>query len=118
MKILKYLISLLILSVPPEHISCKFPSIFKTLSKSINFFLNDKFWINDGPLEYHRATSGTTRSYPSPLGIMPIHQFRRKPNKYGKTPLWESNPGPIGTKALSHPKIPLGYKAMGTKSIN
>ncbi|KAF5784703.1 hypothetical protein HanXRQr2_Chr10g0420041 [Helianthus annuus] len=24
--------------------------------------------ITDGPLEYHRATSKTTRSYPSPLG--------------------------------------------------
>ncbi|MFS7983643.1 hypothetical protein Hanom_Chr11g00976901 [Helianthus anomalus] len=32
------------------------------------FFLNGKFWITDGPLEYHRATSRTTRSYPSPLG--------------------------------------------------
>ncbi|MFS7944716.1 putative hydro-lyase [Helianthus anomalus] len=26
------------------------------------FFLNGKFWITDGPLEYHRVTSGTTRS--------------------------------------------------------
>ncbi|MFS7949943.1 hypothetical protein Hanom_Chr06g00577561 [Helianthus anomalus] len=42
--------------------------------------------MTDRPLEYHRATSGTTRSYPSPLGILPIHQFRRKPNKYGETP--------------------------------
>ncbi|MFS7943830.1 hypothetical protein Hanom_Chr06g00504811 [Helianthus anomalus] len=33
----------------------------------INFF-EQQFWITDGPLEYHRATSGTTRSYPSPLG--------------------------------------------------
>ncbi|MFS7889139.1 hypothetical protein Hanom_Chr00s000003g01603401 [Helianthus anomalus] len=32
------------------------------------FFLNGKFWITDGPLEYYRATSRTTRSYPSPLG--------------------------------------------------
>ncbi|MFS8000099.1 hypothetical protein Hanom_Chr12g01174391 [Helianthus anomalus] len=55
-------------------------------------------------MEYHRATSGTTRSYPSPIGIMPIHQFRRKPNKYGKTPLWESNPRPIGPETLSHPQ--------------
>ncbi|MFS7978110.1 putative polyribonucleotide nucleotidyltransferase [Helianthus anomalus] len=37
-------------------------------------FFELKIWITDGPLEYHRATSGTTRSYPSPLGIMPIHQ--------------------------------------------
>ncbi|KAJ0682942.1 hypothetical protein HanPI659440_Chr16g0652911 [Helianthus annuus] len=50
------------------------------------FFLNGKFWITDGSLEYHRATSGTTRSYPSRLGIIHIHQFRRKPNKYEKTP--------------------------------
>ncbi|MFS7982871.1 hypothetical protein Hanom_Chr11g00967871 [Helianthus anomalus] len=46
-------------------------------------FFNGKF----GSLEYHCAINGTTRSYPSPLGIMHIHQFRRKPNKYGKTPL-------------------------------
>ncbi|MFS7979628.1 hypothetical protein Hanom_Chr10g00929941 [Helianthus anomalus] len=38
----------------------------------------------DVPLEYHRGTSRTTRSYLSPQGIMPIHKFRRKPNKYGK----------------------------------
>ncbi|MFS7949699.1 hypothetical protein Hanom_Chr06g00574651 [Helianthus anomalus] len=51
------------------------------------FFFERQIWITDGPLEYHRVTSGTTRSYPSPLGIiMPIHQFRRKPNKYGTTP--------------------------------
>ncbi|MFS7929423.1 hypothetical protein Hanom_Chr04g00332381 [Helianthus anomalus] len=65
------------------------------------YFFERQIWITDGPLEYHRATRGTTRSYPSPLGIM-SHQFRRKPNKHGKTPLWESNPGPIGPKALSH----------------
>ncbi|MFS7997207.1 hypothetical protein Hanom_Chr12g01138951 [Helianthus anomalus] len=40
-------------------------------------------WITDGALEYNRATSGTTRSYPSPLDIMHIHQFRCKHNKYG-----------------------------------
>ncbi|MFS8009794.1 hypothetical protein Hanom_Chr14g01289541 [Helianthus anomalus] len=67
------------------------------------FFFERQIWITDGPLEYHRATSGTTRSYPSPLDIMSIHQFRRKPNKYGKIPLWESNPGPIGPKILSQP---------------
>ncbi|MFS8007543.1 hypothetical protein Hanom_Chr14g01262251 [Helianthus anomalus] len=48
------------------------------------FFLKRQIWITDGPLEYHRDTSGTTRSYPSPLGIMPTHQFRSKLNKYGK----------------------------------
>ncbi|MFS7986770.1 hypothetical protein Hanom_Chr11g01014181 [Helianthus anomalus] len=46
-----------------------------------------KIWITNGPLEYHHATNRTTRSYPSPLGIMHMHQFRRKPNKYGKTSL-------------------------------
>ncbi|MFS7959276.1 hypothetical protein Hanom_Chr08g00689221 [Helianthus anomalus] len=51
------------------------------------FFFERQIWITDGLLEYHRATSRTTRSYPSPLGIMPIHQFRRKPNKYGKNPI-------------------------------
>ncbi|MFS7965448.1 hypothetical protein Hanom_Chr09g00762361 [Helianthus anomalus] len=56
----------------------------------IFFFFEQQIWITDGPLKYYRATSGTTRSYPSPLGIM-SHQFRRKPNKYGKTPFWESN---------------------------
>ncbi|MFS8030482.1 hypothetical protein Hanom_Chr17g01534581 [Helianthus anomalus] len=53
----------------------------------VNFFFERQIWITDGPLQYHRATSGTTRSYPAPLGIMYIHQFKRKPNKYGKTPL-------------------------------
>ncbi|MFS7955305.1 hypothetical protein Hanom_Chr07g00641111 [Helianthus anomalus] len=53
----------------------------------IYLFFERQIWITDRPLEYHRATSRTTRSYPSPLGIMPIHQFRRKPNKYEKTPL-------------------------------
>ncbi|MFS7949931.1 hypothetical protein Hanom_Chr06g00577431 [Helianthus anomalus] len=81
--------------------------------KNIQYiFFERQIWITDEPLEYHRATSRTTRSYPSPLGIMP-HQFRRKPNKYRKTPLWESNPGPISLKSYPTPKIPLGYKAMG-----
>ncbi|MFS7917620.1 hypothetical protein Hanom_Chr03g00191251 [Helianthus anomalus] len=31
-------------------------------------FFERQIWITDGPLEYHRATSRTTRSYPSPLG--------------------------------------------------
>ncbi|MFS7986188.1 hypothetical protein Hanom_Chr11g01007451 [Helianthus anomalus] len=59
------------------------------------FFLNRKFWITDGPLEYDRATSGTTRSYRSPLCIIPIHQFRRKPNKYGKTIKFWITDGPL-----------------------
>ncbi|MFS7995744.1 hypothetical protein Hanom_Chr12g01121561 [Helianthus anomalus] len=53
----------------------------------IYLFFERQIWITDGLLKYHRATSGTTRSYPSPLGIMAIQQFRRKPNKYEKTPL-------------------------------
>ncbi|MFS8025528.1 hypothetical protein Hanom_Chr16g01476151 [Helianthus anomalus] len=57
------------------------------LDKNYSFFFFERqIWITDGPLEYHRATSGTTRSYPSPLDIMPIHQFKRKPNRYGKNP--------------------------------
>ncbi|MFS7972192.1 hypothetical protein Hanom_Chr09g00841811 [Helianthus anomalus] len=32
------------------------------------FFFKRQIWITDGPLEYHRATSRTTRSYSSPLG--------------------------------------------------
>ncbi|MFS7974772.1 hypothetical protein Hanom_Chr10g00872601 [Helianthus anomalus] len=43
------------------------------------FFFERQIWITDGPLEYHRATSGTTRSYPSPLGIMPIQQSGGNP---------------------------------------
>ncbi|MFS7986273.1 hypothetical protein Hanom_Chr11g01008371 [Helianthus anomalus] len=39
---------------------------FNTLFYS--FFFERQIWITDGPLEYHRATSRTTRSYPSPLG--------------------------------------------------
>ncbi|MFS7972807.1 hypothetical protein Hanom_Chr09g00849181 [Helianthus anomalus] len=48
------------------------------------YFFERQIWITDVLFEYHRATSGTTRSYPSPLHIMSIHQFRRKHNKYGK----------------------------------
>ncbi|MFS7903041.1 hypothetical protein Hanom_Chr01g00019331 [Helianthus anomalus] len=32
-----------------------------------SFFFERQIWITDGPLEYHRATSRTTRSYPSPV---------------------------------------------------
>ncbi|KAF5817116.1 hypothetical protein HanRHA438_Chr02g0050361 [Helianthus annuus] len=32
------------------------------------FFFERQIWITDVLLEYHRATSRTTRSYPSPLG--------------------------------------------------
>ncbi|MFS7937221.1 hypothetical protein Hanom_Chr05g00425061 [Helianthus anomalus] len=31
-------------------------------------FFERQIWNTDGPLEYHRATSRTTRSYPSLLG--------------------------------------------------
>ncbi|MFS7925610.1 hypothetical protein Hanom_Chr04g00287071 [Helianthus anomalus] len=31
------------------------------------FFFERQIWITDGPLGYNRATSRTTRSYPSPL---------------------------------------------------
>ncbi|MFS8023718.1 hypothetical protein Hanom_Chr16g01454751 [Helianthus anomalus] len=33
-----------------------------------HFFFELQIWITDGPLEYHRTISKTTRSYPSPLG--------------------------------------------------
>ncbi|MFS8018857.1 hypothetical protein Hanom_Chr15g01396981 [Helianthus anomalus] len=78
--------------------------------------MDKQIWITDGPLEYYRVISGTTRSYPSPLGIMSIHQFRRKLNKYGKTPLWESNPSPISPKSYPTLKIPLG-KSCGILGI-
>ncbi|MFS7964029.1 hypothetical protein Hanom_Chr08g00745291 [Helianthus anomalus] len=38
-----------------------------SLSEPI-FFFERQIWITDGQLEYHRATSRTTRLYPSPLG--------------------------------------------------
>ncbi|MFS7985970.1 hypothetical protein Hanom_Chr11g01004961 [Helianthus anomalus] len=66
--------------------------------------LTDQIWIIDGPLEYHRATSRTIRSYPYPLGIMHIHQVKRKPNKYGKTPLVGIKPKTYWSKVLSHPQ--------------
>ncbi|MFS8030581.1 hypothetical protein Hanom_Chr17g01535681 [Helianthus anomalus] len=76
-------------------------------------FFNGKFWITDGPLEYHRVTSGTTRLYPYPLGILLIHQFRRKPNKYGKNPFCGNRTQDLLVpKPYSTPKMPLGYKAM------
>ncbi|MFS8001118.1 hypothetical protein Hanom_Chr13g01186471 [Helianthus anomalus] len=31
------------------------------------YFFERQIWITDGLLEYHRATSRTTRPYPSPL---------------------------------------------------
>ncbi|MFS7917346.1 hypothetical protein Hanom_Chr03g00187951 [Helianthus anomalus] len=60
----------------------------------------------DGPLEYHRATSGITRSYLYPLGIMPIHQFRRKHNKYEKNPLVRIEPR-ISSKSIRRSLIDL-----------
>ncbi|MFS7952189.1 hypothetical protein Hanom_Chr07g00604061 [Helianthus anomalus] len=39
-----------------------------TLPSKSQFFFERQNWITDRPLEYHRATSRTTRSYPSPLG--------------------------------------------------
>ncbi|MFS7924360.1 hypothetical protein Hanom_Chr03g00271661 [Helianthus anomalus] len=57
----------------------------QTLFIAFNFhFFERQIWITDEPLKYHRATDGTTKSYPSPLGIILIHQFKRKPNKYEK----------------------------------
>ncbi|MFS7922704.1 hypothetical protein Hanom_Chr03g00252141 [Helianthus anomalus] len=45
-----------------------FASCSKRNSFSNSFFFERQIWITDGPLEYHRGTSRTTRSYPSPLG--------------------------------------------------
>ncbi|MFS7899415.1 hypothetical protein Hanom_Chr00s056836g01783301 [Helianthus anomalus] len=37
-------------------------------SENIYIYIFERqIWITDGALEYHRATSRTTRSYPSPL---------------------------------------------------
>ncbi|MFS8028093.1 hypothetical protein Hanom_Chr16g01506441 [Helianthus anomalus] len=72
--------------------------------RGFDHFFERQIWITNGPLEYHRVTSGTTRSYPSPLGLMPIHQFRRKPNKYGKKTLVRIEPSTYWSKVLSHPQ--------------
>ncbi|MFS7904428.1 hypothetical protein Hanom_Chr01g00035911 [Helianthus anomalus] len=53
----------------------------------IYIYLFNSKWITDEPLDYYRVTSGITRSYPFPLGVILIHQFRSQSNKYGKTPL-------------------------------
>ncbi|MFS7970108.1 hypothetical protein Hanom_Chr09g00817111 [Helianthus anomalus] len=80
----------------------------------IIIFFERQIWITDGPLEYHRATSGTTRSYPSTLGIMSIHQFRRKPNKYGKNhPCGNRTQDLLVSKLYPTLKMPLSYKANG-----
>ncbi|MFS8034060.1 hypothetical protein Hanom_Chr17g01576751 [Helianthus anomalus] len=70
--------------------------------------------MDHGPLEYHRAISGTTRSYPTPPGIMSIHQFRNKPNKYEKNlPCDNRTQDLLILKPYLTPKMPLGYKTMG-----
>ncbi|MFS8013438.1 hypothetical protein Hanom_Chr14g01332971 [Helianthus anomalus] len=48
------------------------------------FCFERQIWINDRSLEYHRVTSGTTRSYPSPLGNNVYTHIREKPNKSEK----------------------------------
>ncbi|MFS7972670.1 hypothetical protein Hanom_Chr09g00847521 [Helianthus anomalus] len=60
-------------------------------------------WITDGPFEYHCAISETIRLYPSPLDIMLIHQFRRKLNKYEKTPLVRIEPRTYWSQTLISP---------------
>ncbi|MFS7965417.1 hypothetical protein Hanom_Chr09g00762011 [Helianthus anomalus] len=59
--------------------------------------------ITDGPLEYHRAINRIIRSYPSPLGIMSIHQFRRNPNNYGKNPIVGIEPSIYWYQSLISP---------------
>ncbi|MFS7895681.1 hypothetical protein Hanom_Chr00s003213g01710671 [Helianthus anomalus] len=43
-------------------------SLLKTYENTSLIFFERQIWIIDGPLEYYRATSRTTQSYPSPLG--------------------------------------------------
>ncbi|MFS7920179.1 hypothetical protein Hanom_Chr03g00221391 [Helianthus anomalus] len=81
------------------------------------FFFNDKFWITDGSMEYHRATDRTTRSYLSSLGIMSIYQFSRKPNKYGKNPLCDNRTQDLLVpNPYPNTKMPLDYKVMCEKT--
>ncbi|MFS8026167.1 hypothetical protein Hanom_Chr16g01483721 [Helianthus anomalus] len=45
---------------------------------------------------------------------MPIHRFRRKPNKYGKNPpCGNRTQDLLVSKSYPTTKMPLGYKAMG-----
>ncbi|MFS7912578.1 hypothetical protein Hanom_Chr02g00131611 [Helianthus anomalus] len=44
---------------------------------------------------------------------MLIHQFRKKPNKYGKTPCKNRIQDLLIPKSYLTLNIPLGYKAMG-----
>ncbi|MFS7896731.1 hypothetical protein Hanom_Chr00s005691g01729811 [Helianthus anomalus] len=79
------------------------------------FFFERQIWITDVPLEYYHVTSGTTRSYSSSLGIMSIHQFKRKPNIYEKNILVGIEPRTFGPKVLTHPEMSLDYKDMDDK---
>ncbi|MFS7982927.1 hypothetical protein Hanom_Chr11g00968511 [Helianthus anomalus] len=50
---------------------------------------------------------------------MPIHQFRRKSNKYGKkNPCGNQSQNLLVPKTYPTPKMPLGYKAMGNSIIS
>ncbi|MFS7989278.1 hypothetical protein Hanom_Chr11g01044801 [Helianthus anomalus] len=44
---------------------------------------------------------------------MSIHQFKRKPNKYGKIFCGNRTQDLLVPKLYPTPKMPLGYKAMG-----
>ncbi|MFS7963301.1 hypothetical protein Hanom_Chr08g00736491 [Helianthus anomalus] len=54
------------------------------------FFFERQIWITDRALKYHRATSRTTQSYPSPLGnnaYTPIQINLGKPPFVGIEPM-------------------------------
>ncbi|MFS7927220.1 hypothetical protein Hanom_Chr04g00306421 [Helianthus anomalus] len=76
----------------PRSILLCFGFLWEYVMRLLCFYIVENYVYSglgttcDKPLEYHRATRGTSRSYSSPLGIM-SHQFRRKPNKHGKTPI-------------------------------
>ncbi|MFS8022894.1 hypothetical protein Hanom_Chr16g01444881 [Helianthus anomalus] len=68
-----------------------------------NIFSEQQIWITDESLEYYRVNSVTTRSYPSLVGMLPIHRFRSKPNKYGKNPLMRIEPKTYCSQSLITP---------------
>ncbi|MFS7916885.1 hypothetical protein Hanom_Chr03g00182621 [Helianthus anomalus] len=50
---------------------------------------------------------------------MPIHQFKGKPNKYGKKHLCGNRTQDLLVpKFYPTPKMPLGYKVMGSHNVH
>ncbi|KAL9993215.1 hypothetical protein Hdeb2414_s1063g00977381 [Helianthus debilis subsp. tardiflorus] len=83
------------------------------LVKWPNFF-NGKVGSLTNYWSYHRATSRTTRSYLSLQGIMLIHQYRRKPNNYGKNLSCGNRTNLLVSKPYPTIKMSLDYKAMNS----